>query len=50
MNFPLWLTVSSWSIQGGLFTIINIFPFDCTAFVVTGKVEYPQNGLTTPVG
>ena len=25
-------------------------PLDCTAFVVSGKVEIPLTGLTTPVG
>ena len=25
-------------------------PYDYTAFAVSGKVEYPLTGLTTPVG
>ena len=33
-----------------LFKLLNVYPFDYAAFVVCGKVGYPETGLTTPVG
>ena len=32
------------------YNFLNVCPFDCTSFVVSGMVWIPLNGLTSPVG
>ena len=41
---------SSFYIRRIIYKFLNVCPFDYTAFAVSGKVGYPLNGLTTPVG
>ena len=49
MNSPLLLVVGPRFFMEKLFTIfLNVFRFDCTAFVVSRKVGIPKTSLTTP--
>ena len=48
MAFPIRLAVGPLSLYGGLFTVLNVWPFDCTAVAGSGKVG-SVNRLTTPV-
>ena len=44
-----WSPVSD-SIRRIIYNLLNVCPFDYTAFVVSGKVRNPFTGLITPVG
>ena len=53
MASPLSLAVGPRFLYGELFTtnkLLNVCPFDYTAFAVNGKVRIPYTGLTTQDG
>ena len=52
MTSPLWLAVGPKSVYGGLhfiYKFLDVCPFDFMAVAVSGKVGYPETGLTTQI-
>ena len=41
MTSPLWLAVGPVYIRRIIYKFLNVYPFDYTAFAVSGKVGYP---------
>ena len=49
MASPLWLAVGPCLYKEYYLQFFNVYPFDYTAFTVSGKVGIPLTGLTTPL-